>query len=163
MLPTALLARLLRSLGALSLVLALVALMSPVSAGAQSDVDDPALLEAGEAIFVEGCAGCHGADGAGTDFGRPLLGIADQQPDRLVHIASVRDGKGGMPAFGDSLSDEEIDAAVAYVRLTFQAERSVDELPNTGAEPFILIAGASLLLLGIGLTEYSRRNRMVSV
>lgn len=151
--------RLLRRVGIGGLLVAALAFLLPVAASAQSEVDDPALLEAGEEIYVESCAGCHGTEGEGSDFGRPLTGIADQQPDRLVHITSVTDGKGGMPAFGGSLSDEEIDAAVTYARLTFVAERSVDELPNTGTSPIFFMAAGFLILTGIALNETARRQR----
>jgi len=127
------------------------------NAGAQSEVDDPALVEQGEAVFSASCAGCHGTDGAGTDAGRPLLGIVDQEPDRLVHIASVTDGKGGMPGFGGALADEEIDAVIAYVRLTFVAERSIDELPNTGMASELFLAAAALIAAGLVFTSTARR------
>ena len=35
--------------------------------------------------------------------------------DAAAIEATVRDGRGAMPAFGDSLSDEEIAAVAAYV------------------------------------------------
>ena len=143
--------------------LAVSLMAAPSSAGAQSEVDDPALLEQGEVVFSASCAGCHGGDGAGTDAGRPLLGIVDQEPDRLVHIASVTDGKGGMPAFGGSLSDEDIDAAIAYVRLTFVAERSVDELPFTGGTVELFAAAAALIAAGLVFTGTARRHQRMAV
>lgn len=153
----------LRLLAGVVAALALSFMASPSPAEAQGNVDDPALLEQGEAVFSASCAGCHGADGAGTNAGRPLIGIVDQEPDRLVHIASVTDGKGGMPAFGDSLSDEEIDAAVAYVRLTFVAERSVDELPNTGLATELFAAAAALIAAGLVFTGTARRHQRMAV
>ena len=56
------------------------------AAFAQSATDDPALLAEGQAVFEATCAGCHGADGMGTQQGRSLIDVAQQQPDRLVHI-----------------------------------------------------------------------------
>ena len=44
----------------------------------------------------------------------PLIGIADQG-DRATHVASVTDGKGGMPAFGERLSADEIKKVAVYV------------------------------------------------
>lgn len=141
----------------------LVMVLSPVAAGAQSETDDPAQLEAGEAIYLESCAGCHGEDGLGTDFGRPLTGIAGQEPDRLVHIASVTDGLGGMPAFGDALSAEDIDAAVTYTRLTFVSDQDADPLPRTGPSEVIALVGSALLAGGLSLTEFVRRRRPADV
>ena len=128
--------------------------------GAQGDADDPAQVEAGMAVFESNCAGCHGADGTGSNTGRPLTGIADQEADRSVHIASVTDGKGGMPAFGGGLTAEEIDSAVSYVRLTFVAQDDA-ELAVTGVDSAdlafigLLAAGA-----GIAMVTYARRREL---
>lgn len=145
----------------LSLATAVVCL-TPLAAAAQNEVDDPALLEAGEAVFAESCAGCHGADGTGTDIGRPLSGIAGQEPDRLVHIESVTNGKGGMPAFGAGLTADEIDAAVAYVRLTFLSEQDIDELPNTGLASELFAVAAALIIVGLAMSEAARRRQLIS-
>ncbi len=132
--------------------------LTGVSVAQAQSGEDPAQVAAGEEIFNSNCAGCHGADGTGTSSGRPLTGIAGQEPDRTVHIASVTDGKGGMPAFGAGLSADEIDAAVAYARDTFVADS--DELPRTGLESnLILIAGLGLLGAGV-VTMGSTRRRL---
>src|SRR5688572_21657987 len=64
----------------------------------------------GAAVFAEaGCGGCHvftPANSEGT-VGPPLDGI-DLSKDEIAQ--QVRNGGAGMPAFGDRLSDEEIDA-----------------------------------------------------
>lgn len=119
-----------------------------------SATDDPALVDAGSAVFAASCSGCHGADGTGTDRGRPLLGIAEQQPDRLVHFGSVSNGKGNMPAFSTRLSGEEIDAALTYVRLTFLAaeaepeagadEGETDEAAAGGIDPAMIEVGTAV-------------------
>jgi len=76
--------------------------------GESEDVD-------GAAVFAEaGCGGCHvftPANSEGT-AGPPLDGI-DLSKDEIAQ--QVRNGGGGMPAFGDRLSDEEIDAVADYV------------------------------------------------
>jgi mono/diheme cytochrome c family protein len=76
--------------------------------GESEDVD-------GAAVFAEaGCGGCHvfaPANSEGT-VGPPLDGI-DLSKDEIAQ--QVRTGGGGMPAFGDRLSDEEIDAVADYV------------------------------------------------
>ena len=143
---------------------ALVGLLLMSGAGAvsaQSATDDPAQSEAGEAVFSGSCAGCHGASGEGSATGRPLTGIASQQPDRLIHIASVTDGKGGMPAFGEQLSADEIDAAISYVRLAFLAEEGPDELPATGNSNSAALAGFGLLAIGFSLQQFSKRRSPV--
>jgi mono/diheme cytochrome c family protein len=136
----------------------IVTLFSVAALGAQSAQDDPAQVEAGMTVFETNCAGCHGVDGTGSGTGRVLTGIADQEPDRLVHVASVTNGKGFMPAFGESLDAEEIDAAVSYVRLTFVAQADESELAVTGSTSSNLVfAGLVALTLGLGLAIASRQ------
>ncbi|MEZ5225760.1 MAG: cytochrome c [Acidimicrobiales bacterium] len=135
---------------------------APSVAGAQDSTDDPAKLDAGEAIYGAACSGCHGADGTGTVTGRSLVGIGAQEADRSVHIASVTNGKGGMPAFADELSADEIDAAVTYVRLEFSGGSAIDDLPRTGSSSLLLVVGGSFLATGVALADLSRRHRMAS-
>jgi mono/diheme cytochrome c family protein len=69
----------------------------------------------GAAVFAEaGCGGCHvfgPANSTGT-VGPPLDNV-DLSKDEIAQ--QVRNGGGGMPAFGDRLSDDEIDAVADYV------------------------------------------------
>ena len=142
------------------------------TAAAQGATDDPGQVAAGEAVFTANCARCHGADGMGTDIGRPLIDIASQG-DRGRHFTSVSEGRGGMPAFGDRLSVEEIDSAISYVRLTFvsaadttdddagaadDAAAQPTELAVTGAEtPIVALGGAALIAAGALMVFASRR------
>lgn len=139
--------------------LLLFVVASPGQAQAQGS-DDPAQVEAGQAVYEMSCAGCHGADGTGVaGRGRPLTGIASQG-DRATHIASITDGKGGMPAFGERLSSEEIEQATSYVRLTFvEATVSTDEeLALTGVgSAGLAVAGVAMLAGGLQLVVWSRR------
>jgi mono/diheme cytochrome c family protein len=69
----------------------------------------------GAAVFASaGCGGCHtfGAANSNGTVGPPLDGI-DLSKDEIEQ--QVRDGGGGMPAFGDRLSDAEIEAVADYV------------------------------------------------
>lgn len=136
----------LKSLFAAIYALVFVTFGAASLAGAQTE--DAAQVAAGEEVYASSCSGCHGANGEGSDNGRPLTGIAAQEPDRTVHIMSVTDGKGSMPAFGDRLSEDEIDAAVAFVRATFVSE--ADDLPRTGSDANLLLAGG-LGLMAFGL------------
>lgn len=69
----------------------------------------------GAAVFASaGCGGCHTfgpANSKGTVG--PNLNEIDLSKDEIAQ--QVRNGGGGMPPFGDSLSDEEIDAVADYV------------------------------------------------
>jgi mono/diheme cytochrome c family protein len=75
------------------------------------------------------CATCHGVDGRGSwrallflvrpgnlaDAGR-IQGLSDQYLFDLITYGGAPIGRPGMPAFGSSLSDEEIRELVQYVR-----------------------------------------------
>jgi LPXTG-motif cell wall-anchored protein len=142
-------------------------LMAP-AAVAQGTTDDPAQVEAGMAVFESNCASCHTSEGVGSAAGRPLTDIALEEPDRSAHIESVTNGRGGMPAFGAALSEEEIDSVVSYVRLTFvsaQAEEPAEEEPaaeeelaSTGVESGMLVV-AAVGLGAAGLMLMSTRRR----
>ena len=130
------------------------------SATAQG-ADDPGQVAAGQAIYEMNCAGCHAADGTGVaGRGRPLTGIA-MQGDRATHIASITDGKGGMPAFGERLSADEIEQAASYVRLTFVSEEQAAEQPTelamTGTESTLAVAGVVMIAAGAQLVVLGRR------
>ena len=69
---------------------------------------DPA---AGKTVFSANCSGCHGANGTGGNGGPDL----SEQTDATTVIAQVTNGGGGMPAFGDQLSKQQISDVAAYV------------------------------------------------
>ena len=71
----------------------------------------------GAAVFGRSCAGCHGGDGSGG-IGPRLAGgrVVVAFPDAEDQIAVVSDGRGGMPAFGERLTPDEIAAVVEYTR-----------------------------------------------
>jgi mono/diheme cytochrome c family protein len=71
----------------------------------------------GAAIYGQRCAGCHGGDGSGG-IGPRLAGgrVVANFPDPEDQIAVVTNGRGGMPAFAERLSPEEIAAVVEYTR-----------------------------------------------
>ena len=68
----------------------------------------------GEAVFTDNCGSCHTLSAAGTSgtSGPNLDGLS---LDAGAIEAIVRDGRGGMPAFGGDLSEEEIAAVAAFV------------------------------------------------
>jgi mono/diheme cytochrome c family protein len=87
-------------------------------------------LAAAKVLYVANCARCHGADGRsdtpmGELYGAPNLTHAEwwkkeRASDKRL-ASAIRDGKGGMPAFGKKLSKEEIAALVALVK-TFKGK-----------------------------------------
>lgn len=103
------------------------------SAAAPSGEADPAV---GEALVAQAqCAACHGPDlGGQADFpsllaveegpvSENLQDLAAEHPDDWIALwidGTVPEVEGidrrGMPAFGDQLSPEQIDAIVAYLK-----------------------------------------------
>lgn len=71
------------------------------------------LLGAGQTVFSQHCATCHGARGEGG-VGPKLAGTALDDDRR--NIRQVLFGGGHMPAFGGVLDDEQIAAVVTYIR-----------------------------------------------
>ena len=75
--------------------------------------------------FRTKCAMCHGPDGAGSAVGKSMnvpdlrSSVVQNKVDgELAQIIS--NGEGGMPAFKSSLSDDQIQALVTYVRSLHQ-------------------------------------------
>ena len=89
----------------------------------------PAGAPRAERLYYAFCASCHGIDGRGswrawlflvrpgdlTDPAR-MGAVSDQYLFDLIKHGGAPIGRPGMPAFGSTLSDEDIAALVAYVR-----------------------------------------------
>ena len=85
---------------------------APAAAGGGEQEAAPAVD--GKAAFSDNCGSCHTLSAAGTSgsVGPNLDGVS---LDAAGIEGIVRDGRGGMPAFGDKLSDDEIAAVAAFV------------------------------------------------
>lgn len=68
----------------------------------------------GRAVFTDTCGSCHTLSAAGTS-GTVGPNLDDVSLDAAAVEAIVREGPGGMPAFGDELSDGEIAAVAEFV------------------------------------------------
>jgi alcohol dehydrogenase (cytochrome c) len=79
----------------------------PATAGAAGDAS------AGEQVFADNCSVCHGALGTGGNGGPDISG--EQSADVGHIVDQVTNGGGGMPAFGGTLSDQQIADVAAYV------------------------------------------------
>jgi mono/diheme cytochrome c family protein len=71
--------------------------------------------------FRTKCAMCHGPDGSGSEVGKSMhvpdlrSPAVQKLPDaQLAEIIS--DGKGGMPPFKSSLSENQVHSLVAHIR-----------------------------------------------
>lgn len=102
------------------LIVFLAACGSPETPTSAPEVPEEAAVEVSEpaeidpaAIFSSNCARCHGADRSGKN-GPALL------PDRLTkdpsaYEATITNGSGPMPTFGNRLSADEISALVEFI------------------------------------------------
>ena len=111
--------RLRRTFAPIASFLLITAIVVALTAGASPAAAQDA--PNGATVFKSKCITCHGADGSGTAVGKSLK-VADlrseevqKKPDAEL-IQSVSDGKGNMPGFKGNITDEEIQAAITYVR-----------------------------------------------
>ena len=80
---------------------------------------------ASSATFRTKCAMCHGQDGSGSEVGKnmnvPNLRSPAVQKLPDAELAQViSNGKGGMPSFKSSLSEDQIHSLVAHIRSLHQ-------------------------------------------
>ncbi|MDP9494367.1 MAG: cytochrome c [Actinomycetota bacterium] len=79
-------------------------------------VGRPAADATGEEIYLQLCANCHGdsLQGAvGPSLG-PGSGVVSQ-PDEFLRV-TISQGRGRMPSFQSSLSDEQVERLIGYIR-----------------------------------------------
>jgi len=75
---------------------------------------------ASNATFRAKCAMCHGQDGGGSEVGKSM-NVPDLRSPAVQKLPDVQlaqviaNGKGGMPPFKNSLSEEQIHSLVSYV------------------------------------------------
>jgi mono/diheme cytochrome c family protein len=70
--------------------------------------------EAGASVFAENCSVCHGSDGHGGNGGPDLRTMPKAKTEEGA-VEQVTEGGGGMPPFGGTLSEEEIQNVAAFV------------------------------------------------
>jgi cytochrome c6 len=85
-----------------------------VGSAAMASGQDKAKIEAGEQVYEQNCAECHGeklrSSGAVPDL-RKLPADA-----RAAFDETVKNGRGQMPAWEGQLTDENFDQIWAYIR-----------------------------------------------
>ncbi|MBV6321554.1 c-type cytochrome [Duganella violaceipulchra] len=95
--------------------MAVIALLA-AGASAPSRAQDSATAD-GKALFMKNCAACHQASGKGIPGAFPALAGNKFVQGKGADVATVLlKGRGGMPDFSDSLSDQEIAAILSFVR-----------------------------------------------
>jgi len=73
------------------------------------------------ATFRTKCAVCHGQDGGGSEVGKSM-NVPDLRSPVVQKLSDaqlaqiISNGKGGMPAFKASLSEDQIHALVTHIR-----------------------------------------------
>jgi cytochrome c6 len=89
-----------------------------LAAGATIGLTATAALAAdGQRLFLDNCAACHRPNGMGVPGAFPALnGSKIVLGDAKGPIGRVLQGKGGMPAFQQDLSDADIATVLTYVR-----------------------------------------------
>jgi putative heme-binding domain-containing protein len=104
-------------------VLFVVAGLALAGAPALAQHETAADIAAGERVFRDNCANCHGPDGdqvAGVDLGRGLFRRASTDED-LVRI--IRNGIPDTPMPASNFSEEQAARVVAYLRSVAAAGR----------------------------------------
>jgi mono/diheme cytochrome c family protein len=96
----------------LAVLLALVTLSATLLAACGAGLEETA---SGEEVFNARCASCHRKDLSGG-IG-PALGAGSDAVDRPLdyYEITIKSGKGRMPSFGSSLTDEQISRVIDYV------------------------------------------------
>ena len=107
-----------------------ITIATALTAGALQANEDHPLYGDGKSLYKDFCAHCHGGDmvNPGTSSYDLRKYPVDRKPD---FADTVNNGKGDMPAWGDILLPEEIDAIWVYVAT------------RAGKQPFPEIAAAA--------------------
>ena len=97
-----------------------------------------ALAQTGGELFAQNCAACHQASGKGVPGAFPALaGDAFVTGAKPPVIKTLLNGRGGMPRFGDQLTNVQIASVISYVRAAW----------GNGAQP---VAPAEVAALRVG-------------
>jgi mono/diheme cytochrome c family protein len=123
-----LIVKLLRKIAPLALVLVIFSVCLSRSLWA-ADKDDS---DKAKAAFSTNCKSCHGVDGSGTPIGKSL-NVPDLRSDAVQQRSDaqlteqISGGKGNMPAFKNSLTPDQIQSLVRYVRQLAAAKPSTQK------------------------------------
>lgn len=76
------------------------------------------LASSGATWFAANCAGCHGSTGEGSSFAPSLYTRVPNRDDESL-VQTLIQGRGGMPAWGNTFNDQQLADLRAYLRATF--------------------------------------------
>lgn len=118
-----------------------IAIVKPSESHTWADPDDAKLVRAGERIYLENCASCHGEslegepnwrvrgddgllpapphDESGHTWHHPDYVLFEIVQDGVGEAAGLDNYETNMPAFGDALSEDDIWAVLAFIKSTW--------------------------------------------
>ncbi len=104
----------------------------------------PAIASAdGKSLFADNCSACHQLTGKGVKGAFPALaGSAFVQGDPKIVLTTVLNGRAGMPAFKDDLTDADLSAILTYVRSSWSNKASAVTPKDVAAARAAAKAGA---------------------
>lgn len=105
----------------------------------------PALASAAtpQSQFLDNCSACHQATGKGVKGAfPPLAGSPLVQGDPKIVMTTVLNGRAGMPAFKDDLTDADLAAILTYVRSSWGNKASAIKPVDVAAARNAAKAGA---------------------
>ena len=112
----------------LAKLLATIAVVAALSIAPAAQASTTGSIEQGEQIFAHNCAACHMGGGNVIQASRTLkIGDLNEHLDEYRQTPleaiehQIEDGKNAMPAYADTLSEEEIIAVATFVE--HQAEQ----------------------------------------
>ena len=80
----------------------------------------PDSTEEGKALFIQYCSACHGNDGKKGLNGAKDLTITNKSLDKI--IKRVNEGKGNMPSFKETLTDQQMIDIANYIESELKPE-----------------------------------------
>lgn len=110
--------RLLRVGVVAGLLVVLGSVYAALAPGSQNaTASDNAVVNAGRALFIQGCAACHGLDGQGSDQGPSLIGVGAAAVDFQVGTGRMPLKEHGPEALRhqQEYTEKQIEAMAAYV------------------------------------------------
>jgi cytochrome c6 len=104
----------------------------------------PAIATAdGKSLFMDNCSACHQPTGKGVKGAFPALaGSPFVQGDAKIVTTTVLNGRAGMPAFKDDLTDADLSAILTYVRASWGNKASAVAAKDVAAARVATKAGA---------------------
>ena len=116
---------------------AALALVATIAAPALASAATP------QSQFMDNCSACHQATGKGVKGAfPPLAGSPLVQGDPKIVMTTVLNGRAGMPAFKDDLTDADLAAILTYVRSSWGNKASAIKPSDVAAARNAAKAGA---------------------